>query len=50
MNDSVTKSKRINCKDLGISLFPTNVSSKYYEMVEARRKKWAQEDAENAKQ
>lgn len=50
MNDSVTKSKVIAFKDLGIkSPIAQGISPKYYEMAEARRKRWAEEDAEKAK-
>jgi hypothetical protein len=50
MNDSVTKSKIIAFKDLGIkSPISQGLSPKYYEMAEARRKRWAEEDAEKAK-
>lgn len=50
MNDAVTKSKRISFKDLGIkSPVAQGISSKYYEMAEERRQRWAKEDAEKAK-
>jgi hypothetical protein len=48
MNDSVTKSKRLTSKEAGLK-WGIGISPKYYEMAEARRKRWAEEDAENAK-
>ena len=50
MNNTITKSKRISFKDLGIkSPVAQGISPAYYTRMEENRKRWAKEDAEKAK-